>query len=86
MFACTPKNGRKMYDCINAGDFKGARVCLDNILLLRDTMIKYRLMSCFTVCMNLLGCEGNFHQDYILMPSDEGKAMMFETMKKIGEI
>lgn len=86
MFACTPKNGRKMYNCINAGDFKGARECLDNILLLRDTMIKYRLMSCFTVCMNLLGCEGNFHQDYILMPTDEGKAMMVETMKKIGEI
>lgn len=86
MFACTPKNGRKMYDCINAGDFKGARKYLDNILLLRDTMLKYRLMSCFTICMNLLGCEGNFHQDYILMPTDEGVEMMKKTMKEIGEL
>lgn len=86
MFACTPKNGRKMYDCVEAGDFTGARKYLDNILLLRDTMLKYRLMSCFTHCMNLLGCEGNFHQDYVLLPTDEGKAVIEATMKEIGEL
>ena len=86
MFSCTPKNGRKMVECNLKGDFKGARKYLDNILLLRDTMLKYRLMSCFTICMNLLGCEGNFHQDYILMPTDEGVEMMKKTMKEIGEL
>ena len=86
MFACTPKNGRKMYDCLANSDFVGARKYLDNILLLRDTMIKYRLMSCFTYCMNLLGCEGDFHHDYILLPTEEGLRAMKETMQKIGEI
>ena len=86
MFACTPKNGKKMADCNAKGDFKGARKYLDNILLLRNEMIKYRLMTCFTYCMNLLGCEGLFHDDYSLNPTDEGKARMKEIMKEIGEL
>ena len=86
MFACTPKNAKKMADCNAKGDYKGARKYLDNILLLRDTMIEYRLMTCFTYCMNLLGCEGNFHEDYAIDATDEGKAKMKEIMKEIGEI
>ena len=86
MFACTPKNGRKMADCNAKGDYQGARKYLDNILLLRDTMIQCRLMTAFTYCMNLLGCEGNFHQDYWLDVTDEGKEKLKETMIKIGEI
>lgn len=86
MFACTPKNGRKMYDCIETKDFKGARKYLDNILYLRDTMLKYRLMSCFSYCMNLLGCEGDFHPDFCLLPTQEGKAVIKSAMQEIGEI
>lgn len=86
MFSCTPKNGRRMYDCLEAGDFKGARRYLDNILLMRDTMLAHGLMYCFTYCMNLLGCEGNFHQDYYLPITDEAKKIIEGTMKKIEEI
>lgn len=86
MFSCTPKNGRKMYDMLEAGDFEGARVYLDNILLMRNTMLKHGLMYCFTYCMNLLGCEGNFHQDYCLPITDEAKKAMEDTMRQIGEI
>jgi len=86
MFSCTPKNGRKMYDCLAKNDFKGARMYLDNILLLRNTMIKYRLTPCFTHCMNLLGFEGLFHQDYMPPVSDEGKKVIKETLIKIGEL
>ncbi len=86
MFACTPKNVRKMYDCIAKGDMKGARTYLDNILLLRDTMNDHRLMSCFTYCMNLLGCDGIFHMDYSPLATEEGKKIVKETMVKIGEL
>lgn len=86
MFACTPKNGKMMVDCNLKGDFKGARKYLDNILLLRDTMIENDLMPCFTYCMNLLGCEGNFHEDYCVPVTDEAKQIMEATMQKIGEI
>lgn len=86
MFACTPKNGKKMADCNRNRDYKGARRHLDNILLLRDMMIKYRLMTAFTYCMNLLGCEGSFHQDYWLDVTDEDKEKLKDTMIKIGEL
>ena len=62
MFCCTPENGKAMYECLQNGDIVGARRHLDNILLLRDTMLANGLMRCFTYCMNLLGIEGNFHQ------------------------
>lgn len=86
MFACTPRCGRKMYDAISSGDLKEARAQLDNILLMRDTMIKHGLMYCFSYAMNLIGCKGNFHQDYCLPITDEAKAVIKETMQKIGEI
>ncbi len=87
MFACTPKNATKMYECINKNDFKGAREYLDKILYLRDVMIETgRLMSCFTYCMNLLGCDGNFHQDYVLMPDEAGLKATKDAMAEIGEI
>lgn len=86
MFSCTPKNGTKMFDCLKNKDFDGARKYLDNILLMRDTMLAHGLMYCFTYCMNLLGCEGNFHQDYCLPITDESKVIIENTMKQIGEI
>ena len=86
MFCCTPKNGKAAFDCIKADDLKGARVHLDNILLMRDTMISLGLMRSFTYLMNELGFEGNFHQDYTLPLSDETKAILKATMTKIGEL
>lgn len=87
MFACTPKNGKKMYECVANGDFVGARKYLDNILLLRDTMASTGvLMAAFTYCMNLLGCEGNFHRDYDPPLTPEAKETVLKVFKEIGEI
>ena len=87
MFSCAPKNGKAMYECIERSDFEGARYHLDNILLLRNTMIANGLMRCFTECMNMIGCEGNFHQDYIApIDRDRARKIMRETMEKIGEL
>ena len=86
MFAATPANGKKMYECLAKDDFDGARKYLDNILLLRNTYIKYGVMRSFTYSMNLLGCEGNFHTDFDNEVSEEGKAAVAAVMKQIGEI
>ena len=86
MFCCAPKNGKLMYECAKKQDFAGMRKYLDNILLLRDTMIANGLMWCFTYCMNILGIEGNFHQDYTAPTAPNAKDVMLETLKKIGEI
>ena len=86
MFACTPKNATLMYECAAAGDIAGVRRYLDNILLLRDAMIANGLWRCFTICMNLLGMEGDFHPDYVAPAADAAKDVMIETLKKIGEL
>ena len=86
MFACTPKNATKMYACAAEGDIEGVRRYLDNILLLRDTMITYGLFRCFTYCMNLLGIEGRFDPDYLAPTSEEAKGVMLDTLKKIDEL
>ena len=86
MFACTPKNSRLMYECAEKGDIAGIRKHLDNILLLRDAMAARGLLRCFTHCMNTLGIEGNFHQDYTSPISDAAKEEMVAVLKKTGEI
>lgn len=86
MFSCTPKNAKLMYECAKAGDTIGMRKHLDNILLLRDTMLKFGLNRCFTHCMNIIGIEGNFHYDYTAPPSEDAKDVMYKTLKQIGEI
>ncbi len=87
MFCCTPKNGKAMYECLNNDDYVGARRYLDNILLLRDTMIENGLWGCFTICMNMIGIEGNFNLDFSKCADEENaKKVMADLMKKIGEI
>lgn len=87
MFACTPKNGRKLYDAINAGDYTAARKYLDNILKMRDAMASTRsLMVTFGYAMGLLGCPGNYHQDYCLPVNEEEMKLAESVMRGIGEI
>ena len=85
MFSCTPVTTRKMYDCINANDFVGARKYLDQILLLRDTMLEHGLSSSFTFCMNSIGFSGNFHKDYSLPLTSEAKLILTGLLKSMGE-
>jgi hypothetical protein len=49
-------------------------------------MLANGLMMCFTYCMNILGIEGNFHQDYTAPTAEGAIDIMRETLKKIGEI
>lgn len=87
MFACTPKNGRKLYDAIINDDYIAARQYLDNILLMRDAMASTRsLMTTFSYAMGLLGCPGNYHPDYCLPINEAEKTLAEETMRRIGEI
>ena len=86
MFCCTPKNGKAMYECAEKGDVAGMRKYLDNILLMRDTMLANGLMRCFTYAMNHLGIEGNFHQDYYAPTKDDASDIILDTLKKIGEL
>ena len=87
MFACTPKNGCKLYDAIYAGDYVAARKYLDNILLMRDAMASTRsLLATFGYAMGLLGCPGNYCQDYCLPANEAEKKLAEDTMRKIGEI
>lgn len=86
MCSCTPKNCQKMVECFKNKDFVGGRKYLDNVLLLRDTFKEHDLMCAYTYSMNLLGCSGNFHQDYTMPITEEAKAAVEKVMKQIGEI
>lgn len=86
MFCCTPKNGKKMYDALAAGDYQTASDCLYNIICMRGVMIKYNVFPSFTVVMNALGCEGNFAPDFLLPVGEQGKAELVAELKRIGEL
>ncbi|MBQ4518014.1 MAG: dihydrodipicolinate synthase family protein [Clostridia bacterium] len=85
MFSATPKNEADFVKAIEAGDIAACTKSLDKILYLRDFYLKYDLMAAFTASMNLLGCEGQFSQDYIneIEVTREG---VLGAMKEIGEI
>jgi len=85
MFTCVPKNSKKMYDALRAGDEETGAKCLSNIIALRDHMLTLDLMPAYTAAMNLLGCDGNFHQDYCNPYTDATKQSMKEFMTSIGE-
>lgn len=86
MFACTPKNAKKVADNFNSGNTDEAIKYLKNILELRDLFIKYRVNPSLTVCLNEMGIEGIFHPDYHLDVPAEQKAELVSKLKDIGEL
>lgn len=86
MFTCTPKTARKLYDAINKKDFKSARKHLDAILLLRDTLCAFGLGCSFTYCMNELGMEGIYNEDFCTPITEDNKKTLKKLLKDMGEI
>ena len=86
MFSCTPRNTQKMSKCFEQGNFAEGGKYLNNILDLRDIMVRYGVMPCFTAAMNLLGCEGNFAQDYSGKINKSVFEIIKSKMKEIGEL
>ena len=86
MFACTPYNSGKMTKAMNEGDYITAAACLDNITALRDCFLANNLMSAFTEAMHMLGCDGNFAQDYVSPATAEQIENVRREMIRIGEI
>lgn len=86
MFACTPKNAKKVADNFNSGNTDEAIKYLKNILELRDLFIKYRVNPSLTVCLNEMGINGIFHPDYHLDVPAEAKTELVSKLKEIGEV
>lgn len=86
MFACTPKNAKKVADSFNSGNTGEAIKYLKNILELRDLFIKYRVNPSLTVCLNEMSIEGIFHPDYHRDVPAEAKAELISKLKEIGEV
>ena len=87
MFACTPKTAQKMYQALDAGDYAAAGKYLEDIIALRNLFAGTPcLMKAFTHAMHLLGCEGNFAQDYSRDIPDADKERVTAAMKALGEI
>lgn len=86
MFSCTAPIGSKMYKSLENEDYDTAKACLDDILLLRDTMAGLGIFEAFTCAMNFLGYEGSFGPDYGKPLAESDKAKVRDCMKKVGLI
>lgn len=87
MFACTPRTAQRMYKSLAAGDYTAGTAALNEILALRDLFLATPcLMSAFTHAMHLLGCEGNFAEDYEKDIPDQWKEQVTAAMRNMDEI
>ena len=82
MFTCTPYNSKMMYqqDCDRTSEY------LNNILRLRNLLLKEDVFQAYTYAMSLLGCTGDYHPDYCSTISEVAKDEIRSCMQEIGEI
>jgi 4-hydroxy-tetrahydrodipicolinate synthase len=81
MFTCTPHNSKLMYN-----DHSQMSKYLNNILKLRNLMLKEDLFRAYSYLMNLLGCPGSFNPDYSSSISQNAKNELLDLMQEIGEM
>lgn len=86
MFTCTPYNSKMMYKNIEDGDADKISQHLNNILILRNTMLKGDIFPAYSYAMGVLGCPGNYHPDFNKQVSDKLKEEIVACMKSIKEI
>ena len=80
MFSCTPINSEKMYYGNNPSKY------LNKILTLRNIFIKHGVLNSFSYAMELIGCEGIYHEDYTKEVNETAKLEIKNYMSEIGEI
>ncbi len=86
MFTCTPYNSKMMYEDFENGDDLKISRHLNNILNLRNIMLKEDIFPAYSYAMELIGCPGNYHPDFDKQVSDRLKEEIFNYMKLIKEI
>ena len=86
MFTCTPNNSKMMYEDFENGDDLKISRHLNNILNLRNIMLKEDIFPAYSYAMELLGCPGNYHPDFNKQVSDKLKEEIYNCMKSIKEI
>jgi dihydrodipicolinate synthase/N-acetylneuraminate lyase len=86
MFTCTPYNSKMMYENLENGDGVKISEHLNNILTLRNIMLKEDIFPAYSYAMELLGCPGNFHPDFNTQVSPKLKEEVLNCMKLIKEI
>ena len=86
MFTCTPYNSKNMYENMGQGNFREVSKHLNNILKLRNLFIKETVFPAYSYAMELIGCPGNYHNDYDRPVSKELREEVYTCMKAINEI
>ena len=86
MFTCTPYNAGKMYEAAATQDHSQVSKCLNNILRLRNLLLKEDTLQAYSYAMGLLGCPGDYHPDYCSPVSATAKEELRNCMIEIGEM
>ncbi len=86
MFTCTPYNSKKMYENMVIGNSMKVSSHLNNIIKLRNLFLKETVFPSYSYAMELIGCPGNYHNDYDTPVSKELRKKVYNCMKAINEI
>lgn len=86
MFTCTPINSKRMYKSQKNGNYKEVSKYLNNIITLRNLFIKENVLPAYSYAMELIGCPGNYHNDYDNPLSNKLKEEIYNCMHTIKEI
>ena len=86
MLSCTPVNTQKMYKSLEEADYNTAAKYLDNIISLRNILVKRDVLGSFSITMNILGFEGNFGVDFCMQPDETAYEEIWDELVRIGEL
>ena len=86
MFTCTPYNTKKMYENMEQGNSMEISKYLNNILKLRNLFLKETVFPAYSYAMELIGCPGNYHNDYDTPVSKKLREEVSNCMKALNEI
>jgi dihydrodipicolinate synthase/N-acetylneuraminate lyase len=86
MFTCTPVNAKLFAEAIKQENWQEAGKYLDRIVGLRNALLPSGVWPAYTVCMNLIGLEGNYGFGYEAPCSEAEIEQIKAAMKEIGEL
>ena len=85
-YCCIPKLTKKLYSTLASGDREQSAKCMNDMNYIRNYCIAVGVFPAFTVGLNALGCEGNYHPDYYLPLSADVREKVLEKFREVGEI
>jgi len=86
MFACCPRTTERTFRSFEQKQFEDGAKSLNQILDLRDTMLRFGIFPAFTIVMNQLGLPGSHAPDYEPEAIPEAHDVLRNKLIEMGEL